>query len=192
MSCTQGIRRTRPRFESDSMTTRREFFVQSVAATTVAASSVPLTTAASNSIDHIEHGRMRTTRIAGTDLTVSRLAFGCAMLGWDWNSPDLASRTMPIIRTAYEQGITFFDIADVYGYGKCETALGQVLKESPGMRHQIVIQSKCGDRFSDGGTVDNSREHIITSVEGSLKRLGTDHLDILLLHWPDSLVEPEE
>jgi predicted oxidoreductase len=60
------------------------------------------------------------------------------------------------------------------------------------MRHEIVIQSKCGDRFQEAGTVDNSPGHIVSSVEGSLKRLGIDHLDILLLHWPDSLVQPQE
>jgi predicted oxidoreductase len=114
------------------------------------------------------------------------------MLGWDWSSSDFVARTVPIIRAAYDQGITFFDLADVYGNGSSEAALGEVLKESPGLRQQIVIQSKCGDRFKEGMTIDNSREHIFGSVEGSLRRLRTDHLDILLLHWPDSLVEPEE
>jgi predicted oxidoreductase len=113
------------------------------------------------------------------------------MLGIDWNGPDFVARTVPVIRAAYEHGITFFDLADVYGYGKAEVALGQVLKASPGLRNKIIIQSKCGDRFVEGGTVDNSRDHIITSVEGSLQRLGTDRLDLLLLHWPDNLVEPE-
>ena len=135
---------------------------------------------------------MTSRKIPRTDLTVSRLAFGCAMLGWDWSSPDFVARTVPVIRTAYDQGITFFDVADVYGNGSSETALGEVLKESSGLRHKVVVQSKCGDRFKDRSTIDNSREHILTSVEGSLRRLGTDYLDILLLHWPDSLVQPEE
>ena len=113
------------------------------------------------------------------------------MLGLDWDSPDFANRTAPIIRTAYDQGITLFDVADIYGNGSAEAALGKVLQETGGLRHKIVIQSKCG-AWIDGITIDNSREHIITSVEGSLRRLGTDYLDILLLHWPDNLVEPEE
>jgi predicted oxidoreductase len=97
---------------------------------------------------------------------------------------------VPVIRTAYEQGITFFDTADVYGHGKSELALGQVLKDISGSRRRLVIQSKCSIR--EGGVIDSSREHITNAVEGSLKRLGTDYLDILLLHWPDTLVEPEE
>jgi predicted oxidoreductase len=111
------------------------------------------------------------------------------MLGSDWNSPDLVAQTVLVIRAAYEQGITFFDTADVYGHGKSELALGQFLKTS-GLRRKLVIQSKCSIR--DGGVIDSSREHITSAVEGSLKRLGTDYLDILLLHWPDSLLEPEE
>lgn len=71
-------------------------------------------------------------------------------------------------------------------------ALGQVLKDNKGLRHRIVIQSKCGERFRDGGSADNSREHILQSVHGSLRRMGIEYLDILLLHFPDSLVEPEE
>jgi predicted oxidoreductase len=114
------------------------------------------------------------------------------MLGLDWNSPDFVAKTVPNIHTALEQGINFFDTADVYGYSKAEQALGEVLKQSPGLRNNVVLQTKCGDRFAEGGTVDNSREHILSSVEGSLKRLNTEHLDILLLHWPDSLVEPED
>jgi predicted oxidoreductase len=135
---------------------------------------------------------MNTYRIARTDLIVSRLSFGCAMLGWDWSSSDFAARAIPIIQSAYDQGINFFDLADVYGNGSSEAALGKVLGQSPGMRHQIVIQTKCGDRFKEGRTVDNSRERIVSAVEGSLMRLGTDYLNLLLLHWPDSLVQPEE
>jgi predicted oxidoreductase len=135
---------------------------------------------------------MRAVKFPHTDLSASRLAFGCAMLGWDWDSPDFVAKTIPIIKTALDQGITFFDLADVYGYGKAESALGEVLKESPALRSKIVIQTKCGDRFREGGVIDNSHEHIMASVEGSLQRLGTDHVDGLLLHWPDSLVMPEE
>ena len=113
------------------------------------------------------------------------------MLGLDWNSNDFVPRTIPTIRSALESGITFFDLADVYGYGKAEMALGQVMAQSPGLRNRIVIQSKCGDRFREGGTVDNSRNHIVSTVEASLQRLGTDHHDVLLLHWPDDLVEPD-
>ena len=131
---------------------------------------------------------MKTYKIARTDLVVSRLAFGCAMLGLA-SGADFSSKVIPVIQTAYDQGVTFFDTADFYGSGDSETALGKVLKDSPGMRHRVVIQSKCGD--SPEGA-DNSFKHIMSSVEGSLRRLGTDHLDLLLLHWPDSLVQPED
>ena len=134
---------------------------------------------------------MKTYTVPHTDLVISRLAFGCAMLGVNWNDPDFVAKAVPVINTAREQGITFFDTADVYGYGKAETALGEVIRQTPGLRHKIVIQTKCGDRFTEGGSVDNSCAHIIESVEGSLKRLRTDHVDVLLLHWPDNLVDPQ-
>jgi predicted oxidoreductase len=134
---------------------------------------------------------MRVAKLPRTDVTASRLAFGCAMLGWDWDSPDFVTKSVPIIKTAVDQGITFFDTADVYGYGKAETALGEVLKASPGLRAKLIIQTKVGDRFREG-EINNSYEHIMAAVAGSLERLGTDHVDGLLLHWPDSLVNPEE
>lgn len=170
------------------MSTRRDFLTQSSATVLLFAASRDNTRA----INSTAYAKMTLRKIPRTNLTVSRLAFGCAMLGWDWNSPDFVARTVPVIRTAYDQGITFFDLADVYGNGGSEAAMRLALKESTGLRRRLVIQSKCGDRFKDGSTIDNSREHILTSVEGSLRRLGTDYLDILLLHWPDSLVRPEE
>src|SRR6185295_12608337 len=88
--------------------------------------------------------------------------------------------------------------ADIYTHGKSETVFGEALQQSPGLRDQIILQSKCGIRFpgspfpSDPAQFDFSYEHILRSVEGSLRRLQTDYLDILLLHRPDALVEPEE
>jgi len=179
------------------MSTRREFLTQAAAATFLAeaaaapggaaeAKAATGTAAASTK----PSGALKTYTIPHTDLVVTRLAYGNAMIGIDSNSPDFIAQTVPVIRAAYEQGITFFDTADVYGQGKSELALGQVLKDIPGSRRRLVIQSKCSIRES--GVIDSSREHITSAVEGSLKRLGTDHLDILLLHWPDSLIEPEE
>jgi predicted oxidoreductase len=133
---------------------------------------------------------MKTYTVPHTDLVVTRLAYGNAMIGFDRNSPDFIPQTVATIQAAVDQGITFFDTADVYGNGKSEEALGQVLRSTPGLRRRLVVQSKCSIR--EGGVIDSSREHIPSAVEGSLKRLGTDHLDILLLHWPDSLIEPEE
>ena len=133
---------------------------------------------------------MKTYRIPHTDLVVSRLAFGCAMLSVDWSDSELLAKTVAVITKAYEQGITLFDLADMYGHGQAELALGQVLRQNPGLRNRIVIQSKAGDRFGDGYTVDNSQNHIVSAIENTLRRLGTDQLDVFLLHWPDNLVEP--
>jgi len=91
-------------------------------------------------------------------------------------------------------GINLFDHADIYGrkvggLGHCEKLFGDILAQNPGLREKIIIQTKCGIRE---GCFDFSYDHIISSVEGSLKRLQTDHIDILILHRPDTLVEPEE
>ncbi len=180
------------------MSTRREFLTQAAVSATVATASIQLAEAAvrdtgvGTNQSTVTRTPLKTYRIPHTDLTVTRLAFGCAMIGMDWNAPDFVAKTVPVINAAHEQGITYFDTADVYGNGNAEVALGEVLRQRPGLRRRIVIQSKCGDRIDEGGVVDNSRERIVSSVEGSLKRLGTDHLDVLLLHWPDSLVEPDE
>jgi predicted oxidoreductase len=140
---------------------------------------------------------MKTYRIPRTDLVVSRIAYGCGMLGSDWHSAAFVTKTMQMLRTAYDNGITLFDLGDVYADGKSEVALGEVLKQSPGLREKIVIQSKCGVRFQNekqhsGMSVDLSRDHIVASAEGSIRRLNTDRLDILMLHLQDALVEPEE
>jgi len=168
------------------MSTRREFLTRAAAATLLAKAA----TAPGSAAETKATAALKTYAVPHTDLVVTRLAYGNAMIGIDSNSPDFIAQTVPVIRAAYEQGITFFDTADVYGQGKSELALGQVLKDIPGSRRRLVIQSKCSIRES--GVIDSSREHITSAVEGSLKRLGTDHLDILLLHWPDSLIEPEE
>lgn len=93
------------------------------------------------------------------------------------------------MRTALDSGINFFDHADIYGGGKSEEVLGRVLAKDPGLRDQIFIQSKCGIRQ---GFFDFSEDHILKSVDGILERMQTDHLDSLLLHRPDALMEPEE
>jgi predicted oxidoreductase len=178
------------------MSTRREFLTQATVATFIASSAAAAAGAAQvkaapgATATAKPGGAMKTYTVPHTDLVVSRLAYGNAMLGTDWNSPDFIAQSVPVMQAAYEQGITFFDTADVYGHGKSELALGQVLKASPGSRRRLVIQSKCSIR--EGGVIDSSREHIKDAVQGSLKRLGTDYLDILLLHWPDSLIEPQE
>ncbi len=94
-----------------------------------------------------------------------------------------------IIRTALDCGINFFDHADIYSRGRSEELFGEVLKDNPDLRDKMVIQSKCGINM---GMYDFSKEHIINSVNGILERLNTDHLDSLLLHRPDILMEPQQ
>ncbi|RST97308.1 aldo/keto reductase [Vagococcus salmoninarum] len=94
-----------------------------------------------------------------------------------------------LIETTVSEGINFFDHADIYGGGECEAIFGRGLKASNVKREEIFIQSKCGIRQ---GFFDFSKEHIINSVDGILQRLDVDYLDVLALHRPDTLVEPEE
>ena len=94
------------------------------------------------------------------------------------------------IGSALDAGLNFFDHADIYGRGECESMFGAAVKALKIPRDKIVIQSKCG--IVPGVMFDFSEKHILEAVDGSLKRLGTDHLDGLLLHRPDALAEPEE
>ena len=98
-----------------------------------------------------------------------------------------------LYRTARDAGIDFFDHADIYGGAMhaCEQRFGDALKLSSSERAEITLQSKCGI-VPDAGMFDFSYEHIVAQVDGSLRALGTDYLDVLLLHRPDALVEPDE
>lgn len=93
-----------------------------------------------------------------------------------------------LISTAMDQGINFFDHADIYAKGEAERLFGEAV--APALRERMIIQTKCAIR--PGICYDFSKEHILASVEGSLKRLNTDYIDLLLLHRPDTLMEPEE
>jgi len=117
---------------------------------------------------------------------VSQIALGCMRIGGKSETEADA-----LVKTAIESGINFFDHADIYGGGECERVFSKVLKANPSLRDSMYIQSKCGINKAEG-TFDFSKDYIIKSVEGSLERLGTDHLDFLLLHRPDALCEPTE
>lgn len=98
-----------------------------------------------------------------------------------------------LIETGLEEGINFLDTADCYTNGKAEEVLGNTFAENPGLREKVFLQSKCGIRNDEDFTwFDFSKEHILEAVDASLQRLQTDHLDCLLLHRPDALMEPEE
>ena len=117
-------------------------------------------------------------------VNASRVAQGCMRIGG--MSAEEIDR---LIRSDLELGINFFDHADIYGGGSCETKFGDFLRANPSMRDKMIVQSKCGIK---PGSYDFSKAHILHQAEQSLTRLGTDHLDFLLLHRPDTLVEPDE
>lgn len=145
---------------------------------------------------------MKTYTIPQTDVTVSRIAYGCMKMGRHWDATPINRQDIQagsdVVYTAVENGITLFDHADIYARGKSEEVFGNILAADHALREQIVLQSKCSIRFAGEPEVtfpqryDFSYAYIIDSVEGSLRRLHTDYLDILLLHRPDPLVEPEE
>ncbi|MBQ9155900.1 MAG: aldo/keto reductase [Eubacterium sp.] len=97
-----------------------------------------------------------------------------------------------LINTGLEEGINYLDTADCYTNGKAEDKLGQTFAANPGLREKVFLQSKCGIRNEEFTWFDFSKEHILEAVDASLMRLKTDHLDCLLLHRPDALMEPEE
>ncbi len=146
---------------------------------------------------------MKTYRIPGTELDVSRIAYGCMRIGGSWDQAPITDEVQhaaeAAIRAALDCGINFFDHADIYTSGKSEIAFGRLLKSFPGLRDRLVIQSKVGIRLPNDAYLsgeparyDFSHEHITRSAEAILRRLQIEHLDILLLHRPDPLVEPEE
>ena len=97
-----------------------------------------------------------------------------------------------LVETALSVGINAFDLADIYGRGRCEELLGLVLKNRPDLREKMWIQSKCGIRIEEFTYFDFSKDYIIKSVDGILQRLKIDHLDSLLLHRPDALMESDQ
>lgn len=116
-------------------------------------------------------------------LSVPTVAVGCMRIS-NMNEKEASA----FLDTALQNGANFFDHADIYGRGQSETVFGKAIKNYN--REDIIIQTKCG--IVPGKMFDFSYEHIIESVEGSLKRLDTDYIDVLLLHRPDALMEPQE
>lgn len=125
---------------------------------------------------------MYNIELGKSGLQVPTVAVGCMRIS-DMSDKEVSA----FIDTALENDVNFFDHADIYGSGKSETVFGNAISSS--MREKLIIQTKCGIR---PGRFDFSYEHIIASVNGSLERLGTEYIDVLLLHRPDALIEPEE
>lgn len=127
---------------------------------------------------------MNTIELGKTGIQVSEVALGCMRMD-KLNISDAAA----VLEASREAGINFYDHADIYGKGESEKRFASAIKETSIKREDIIIQSKTGIR---SGFYDFSKEHITKSVDGILERLDTDYIDVLLLHRPDALVEPEE
>jgi predicted oxidoreductase len=117
-------------------------------------------------------------------MNASEISLGCMRIS-SMTNQDIST----LIHTALDEGINFFDHADVYGGGKCEEKFSEALGMNSTLREKMILQTKVGIRKD---SFDFSKEHLLNAVDGSLKRLQTDHLDVVLLHRPDALVEPEE
>ncbi|MDR3350935.1 MAG: aldo/keto reductase [Prevotellaceae bacterium] len=130
---------------------------------------------------------MKKVPLSTTGLSVPNVVMGCMRL------QELSKQEAEkLIRTAMDAGVHFFDHADVYGNGNCETLFSEALGMNDTLREKIIIQSKCGIRKEAFAYYDFSKKHIMASVDGILQRLKTTYIDILLLHRPDALMEPEE
>jgi len=141
---------------------------------------------------------MKKISIAHSDIKSSRLIYGCMRIAGD-NSESDRNKGKQAIMTALEAGYNHFDHADIYGAGTCESLFGELLAEKPHLREQMILTSKAGirprnnDQDSYAPTrYDFSQRYLMKSVEGSLLRLNTDHLDMFLLHRPDYLFDVEE
>ena len=128
---------------------------------------------------------MRTVNLGTSGLKVPCIAVGCMRI----NKLEPAEAEH-FVHAAIDQGAYFFDHADIYGNGDCESVFAKAIHMNSTVREKVLLQSKCGIRR--GVAFDFSKDHILKSVDGSLKRLNTEYLDVLLLHRPDALVEPEE
>lgn len=143
----------------------------------------------------------------GESRAVSALIYGCMELARDWSKNSLAEMPPPyrkervalaidLLECCFANGINFFDHADIYGCGKSEEIFAAAIRELQIPREQYILQGKCGIVLPDSpqqtAYYDFSGPYLVQQVEACLKRLDTDYLDVLLLHRPDSLVEPEE
>lgn len=126
---------------------------------------------------------MKQIQLGASSQMVSSVILGCMRI-------NRAKDPVKVIETAYDNGINFFDHADIYGGGECESIFADALAKTSLKREDLFIQTKCG--IVPGVMFDFSKKHIIESVEGSLQRLKMDYVDALLLHRPDTLVDPSE
>jgi predicted oxidoreductase len=145
---------------------------------------------------------MQSIVLGVSSLRASRLAYGCWRVAGTWDPTEVTAESRAAgcraILAAYEAGYTLFDNADIYCRGEAERILGSVLKQVTGMRERVLIATKCGVRPAGMPNPDSpqrydfSAEHILSSCEQSLERLGIETIDLYLLHRPDYLAAPEE
>ena len=143
---------------------------------------------------------MLTRPLGRSPLHVSALAYGGWRLAGSEGSPAATSHEPGIraLHAAVDAGFTFFDFADIYSGGRCETILGEALRASPGLRDRLIIATKCGIRRPGDSQPDApyrydfSRSYLIQTVESSLQRMGLTEVDLLMLHRPDYLMDPAE
>ena len=124
------------------------------------------------------------------DIKASRIVMGCMRIA---DKP--LRQTEKVMIECMSAGVNMFDLADVYGGGDCERIFGVAIRDLEIPRNQYILQTKCGIRKEPDGSItrfDFSKDYILSCVDASLKRLNTEYIDILLLHRPDTLVEPEE
>nr|HPH47789.1 aldo/keto reductase [Chryseolinea sp.] len=136
---------------------------------------------------------MEHSKLHETGPKLSRIISGA----WRWNLPE--TEIEKLIDASLSVGITTFDHADIYGDHSNEEIFGNVLKKNPSLRNQMELVTKCGIKFNSAKRpktwvkhYDTSKEHIVWAAENSLKMLNTDHIDLLLIHRPDPLLNPTE
>src|SRR5579862_8274783 len=133
--------------------------------------------------------RMEYRQFGHTDLKVSAIGFGCWEIGGTYGAIEEA-QFQRAVQTAIDAGITSFDTAEAYGMGVSEEALARAFA---GRRREIVVATKFGVGYEEmPGRRDSSRGRVLASIDKSLKRLNTDHVDVYLVHWPDPATPLEE
>ncbi len=145
---------------------------------------------------------MKQQEIGQTGLTAGRLSYGAMRIAGTWNPAEVDSAKREAgkkaLIAAYEAGYTLFDHADIYCRSMCEDIHGELMREIPSMRSEIIIATKCGIRFGGDPNPDSphrydfSKEHILASCDKSLGHLGIETIDIYQLHRPDLLMDPSE
>jgi aryl-alcohol dehydrogenase-like predicted oxidoreductase len=141
---------------------------------------------------------MRYRRLGSTGLIVSELCLGTNTFGgtgpmWSAIGALDQQQSNAVMKAALEAGINFIDTADLYGGGASEKQIGQAFRDLGLARSEIVIATKTGGRMGTGpNAIGLSRAHILNAVEDSLRRLGTDYIDVYMLHFPDPATPLEE